>query len=370
MTEAAGLLTKPTVGEPDSSRPTYAVSHADLDGDGWPDLLAASYGRQWNRAWRNRGDGTFVDVAAAWGLDGDADRSGVYPAWAREHPRLKDLADERPFRANGNTFGLVPHDLDNDGDLDLVSVEITHSWAGPSSDLSAILWNEGPDASPRFRRDPDALARPRSGDRGWNQGDVGAALADLDADGWPEVCVASTAYPDEQRLRCYRRAGAAVPFTDVAVAWGLDLRDCNQLALGDVDGDGWLDVLAAAGATRWNGRTAPSAVVFRATPRAGTHWVALTLEGSAGREGVAPERRANRAAIGARVTVTAAGVTYTREITSATGHFGQQLPLRLHVGLGAATRIDAVTVRWPDRAGSTQTWRDPAPDRHHQLRQD
>jgi hypothetical protein len=263
----------------------------------------------------------------------------------------------------------VPHDLDNDGDLDLVSVEITHAWAGPSSDRSALLWNGGGAAAPRFRRDPEALARPHTADPAWNQGDVGAAVADLDADGWPDVCVASTAYPDEQRLRCFRRAGGAAPFADVAVAWGLDLRDCNHLALGDIDGDGWPDVLAAAGQTRWNQRPAHAAAVFRNAPRAGAHWLALTLEGGAGRADVPPERRANRSAIGARVWVIADGRTQVREVTSATGHFGQQLPLRLHVGLGAAAGPATVRVRWPDRSGSEQTWTGLAADRHHHLRQ-
>ena len=54
-----------------SRRPTYGCTHADWNDDGWDDILTCSYGRQWNRLWRNNGDGTFTDVAPQTTFDGD-----------------------------------------------------------------------------------------------------------------------------------------------------------------------------------------------------------------------------------------------------------------------------------------------------------
>src|SRR5437899_11182206 len=56
--------------------------------------------------------------------------------------------------------------------------------------------------------------------------------------------------------------------------------------------------------------------------------------------------KSNRAAIGARVTVHAAGMTQFNEVRSG-GSYLSQNDLRLHFGLGPAARMDSVGVRWP-----------------------
>jgi hypothetical protein len=84
-------------------------------------------------------------------------------------------------------------------------------------------------------------------------------------------------------------------------------------------------------------------------------WVQLRLEGGEG---------TNRAAIGARVTVTAGGVTQTQEVGGGYGRSGAQNDLLLHFGLGDA--CDArVEVRWPDADLSTQTFDVVAGHRFH-----
>ena len=161
VTERAGLLGVAETGQRDSRRPTYGVTHADWNNDGYQDLLVASYGRQWNRLWRNNGDGTFTDVAVETTFDGDADRNGFYPA-------AIERAAERPFRANGNTFDVAVADFDNDGDVDCFLAEITHWWAGSSSDLSMLLVNQGAGGAFAFRRSPARIERPHTAER-WNQ---------------------------------------------------------------------------------------------------------------------------------------------------------------------------------------------------------
>ena len=202
-TTPAGLLTSPVPGGPDSSRPTYGVTHADLDGDGDQDLLALSYGRQWNRQWLNQGDGTFVDIGDLTTFDGDEIRHGHYPEWVRARGR----EDEQPFRSNGNTFDCAVGDVNGDLALDLLLGEIAHGWAGDSSDRSSLLvQREGGFErrplhrflSPRLRRDPDR----------WNEGDLRVAMGDFDNDGRLDLLVASGDYPDGQFLRIYRQPRA------------------------------------------------------------------------------------------------------------------------------------------------------------------
>ena len=71
----------------------------------------------------------------------------------------------------------------------------------------------------------------------------------------------------------------------------------------------------------------------------GRHWVNFELEGT----------KSNRAAIGARIKLTAGGMTQTDEVHSGGGYLSQN-DMRIHFGLGSASEIDAVEIRWPSGA--------------------
>jgi hypothetical protein len=66
------------------------------------------------------------------------------------------------------------------------------------------------------------------------------------------------------------------------------------------------------------------------------HWIGIQLIGT----------KSNRAGIGARVELQSGGVRQIDEVRSG-GSYLSQNDLRLHFGLGDATRIDRVTVKWP-----------------------
>ena len=88
------------------------------------------------------------------------------------------------------------------------------------------------------------------------------------------------------------------------------------------------------------------ALLYRNTvePSPSRHWVELQLVGT----------RSNRSAIGAEVVVEAGGVRRRGIIDGGMG-FASQNDRRLHFGLGAASRVDRVTIYWP--SGLVQTLR-------------
>ena len=71
-------------------------------------------------------------------------------------------------------------------------------------------------------------------------------------------------------------------------------------------------------------------------------------------------------AINALVTVEAGGRTFHRELQPSSGYLGSNDP-RLHLGLGSASKIERLVVRWPD--GSRQGWQDLAVKARLSLRQ-
>jgi MYXO-CTERM domain-containing protein len=79
--------------------------------------------------------------------------------------------------------------------------------------------------------------------------------------------------------------------------------------------------------------------VFRNEIGSQSHWIAVKL--------VAPPNT-NKSAIGARVIVYSGGQMYTREVSAGDGNFANQQPFVLHFGLGQATTVDLITVKWPN----------------------
>ena len=137
----------------------------------------------------------------------------------------------------------------------------------------------------------------------------------------------------------FERVGAA-PNSGLAAAW------CGRgLAVGDLDGDGRLDVVIN------NADSKPTILKNVAAPVG--HWLALRLVGDVG-------KRSPRDAIGAIVYVTAGKVRQREDIISG-GSYASQNDLTLHFGLGAATGVDKVEVKWPD--GSSETVNIPGIDR-------
>lgn len=195
----------------------------------------------------------------------------------------------------------------------------------------------------------------------------GAVFLDADLDGRtdfftanghlePDIAAAQAGQSYRQAGQLFFNTGDASRLWDTATPGrvGPDLfrpvvgRGCAYL---DYDADGDLDLVVCE-----NGGPAR---LFRNDTTAGNHWVAFSLLGNG--------TDVNRDAVGAEITVEAGGVTQRRHVTTARGYLSQS-DLTATFGLGPAAVVDRVTVRWPGRAGRTQSWERLEPRRRHELR--
>ena len=120
-------------------------------------------------------------------------------------------------------------------------------------------------------------------------------------------------------------------------------------AYGDLDGDGDVDVVLV-------GNGGPARVLSN-DQKLENNWSRLKLEGSG---------QSNRDAIGAIVTVKAGGVTHRRCVTASRSYLSQ-CELTQTIGLGKATMIEEVSIRWPD--GQVESVKGLEINREHILRQ-
>ena len=119
---------------------------------------------------------------------------------------------------------------------------------------------------------------------------------------------------------------------------GVAAPHCSRgCAFGDFDNDGDVDVAVN------NVHEPPN--LYRLDTNRAASWTEMELMGTT----------SNRSAIGARVRIVAGDVALVREVVGGGSYFSQN-DLRIHAGLGAATRIDRVEVRWPN--GNQEVWRD------------
>ncbi len=112
---------------------------------------------------------------------------------------------------------------------------------------------------------------------------------------------------------------------------------------GDFDNDGKIDLLALP--------IAGSPVLLKNETASGNAWVGFSLRGT----------KCNRDAIGATLVIEACGVQQSETLRNGGSYLSRNDP-RLHFGLGACTKVDRVSIQWPD--GSKQELRDVHPNRY------
>ncbi len=159
-------------------------------------------------------------------------------------------------------------------------------------------------------------------------------VGDFNNDGWIDFYATRTGESDVLALNLLRTAGSLNLHCRNLTFNEDDFTGDNKIALAeDFNGDGRLDLYVARDG-------APNFLIENQAGGA-NHWLEVDLTGVTG----------NRDALGARVTVVAGGLSLIREVQS-DGGAGQNSKM-LHFGLGTATTVDLITVRWPG-SGPTQ----------------
>lgn len=355
-----------------NNRPLYGLSACDVNNDRRPDMIGAAYGRQFNLLMTSDG-ASYRDDSIASNVGGDANQDYSdnlsYRCYCQSNPSRcpatipapptgfcpgrgwRAGVDDLPWRNNGNSFSIACGDVDNDGDLDLYTGEIAHGDVGASSDRAQLLRNVTAEGMParfeRVDRTTNGLAIPLS--RSADEGVLSNAIFDFDNDGRQDIWAGGSDYPGNRGWLYQQSADGR--FTEVSTRAGIVHACPIGMALADFDNDGDLDVILATSLARtcstdWMGR----AVVRMYENVSGEqNWTSIRLVGSG-------DGGANRAGIGARVKVTAGGVTQIRDIQGNWGLAGLSAELVAHVGLGTGCAVERLEVLWPDAAGTTETF--------------
>lgn len=347
-----------------------SLAFGDYDNDGDIDLFVAHWTFTLNELpagspqflWRNNGDGTFTDVSdeslmsdAAISfdvdytftpnfadIDNDADLDLLLVSDNNtSHVILNNgdqggglftfsrITDEGVITDQAG-MGSAVADFDNDGDLDwfVSSIEETGN-----RDRSGNRFYENQGNG--IFVDETGPAGLRSGFWGW-----GSCAADFNNDGYldlfhvngiGEEAGTQEFVFDPSRLFIADGDGS---FTELSASLGIeDLRQGRGIVCFDGDRDGDIDIFVA------NNGDAPS--LFQNNGGNTFNWVNVKLKSTA----------ANTAAIGARIYLTANGITQMREISNGNNYVSQNPPEQ-HFGLSQAATIDLIRVVWPDGSQS------------------
>ncbi|HZZ40089.1 MAG TPA: CRTAC1 family protein [Acidobacteriaceae bacterium] len=298
------VTAKAGVGDPNGYYGLGTV-FADVNNDGKPDLIVANDSTP-NYLYINKGDGTFDDQSY-----------------------MSGFALNQDGREAAN-MGIAVGDYENNGHLDLVTTTF-------SDDYDIVFHNDGTgnfqDLS--YKTGIAAASIPFVG--------FGDGFLDYDNDGWKDLLIVNgNVYPQADQHPDWGMSYAQRPllfhnqrngtFALVPPLEGTGLAEVSVgrgAAFGDLFNDGKIDVVI-------NGLDGVP-VLLRNVNDDRNHWVELHLVGGPG---------SPRDAVGATVYLTAGSVRQRGDVLSG-GSYLSSSDFRVHFGLGAATKVDAVEIHWP-----------------------
>jgi hypothetical protein len=310
VSEKSGIVNPRGVSQPTLVRQNWrpvgsygmGAAAADFNNDGWPDIYVACDTAP-SLLYRNNQDGTFSEIGVSAGCAFNED--GVAMAG----------------------MGVGVGDYDGDGSFDIVRTNF--------SDQTTTLYLNNGDGT--FH---DAAFQAGLGINTKYLG-FGTGFFDFDNDGWKDIFIANGhVYPEVARRRLhvtyaqrkilYRNRGDG-RFEDVSLKAGPAIEQAQVsrgCAFGDFDNDGDLDVVV----NNLNG--SPS--LLRNDGGNKNNWILVKCVGT----------RSNRSAIGTRVSLAVGSHIQMDEVMSGSSYYSQN-DLRLHFGLGQASKVDRIEIRWP-----------------------
>jgi len=296
----------------------WGVVAADINNDGWMDLFVSNDGLE-NFLLVNR-KGKFEEVGLLAGV--------AYNS----------------FGAARSGMGVDAADYDSDGNVDLFVGNIDH-------EFYALFRNYGKETFNDVAL-PAGIAAATRFLSGW-----GLKFFDFDNDGNLDL-IFCNGHPDtmvkvytptvDYRMPMVLMQNTGTAWKNVSAQAGpVFSRPIagRGLALGDFDNDGAVDVLAMV-------NDGPPLLLHNNVGRR-NHWLGLRLAG----------RKANADAVGAVVTYQAGDLKRSR-VKVGGGSFLSAHDPRMVLGLGKATKVDSLEVRWPQPGGGVERFRDVPADRY------
>jgi enediyne biosynthesis protein E4 len=297
----------------------FSVVWCDFDNDGHLDAYVANDSLP-NFLWHNKGNGTFEEV----GMEAGCAVSGDGRAQS--------------------SMGVAVGDYDNDGWMDILVTNF-------AEDYDTLYHNHNGQFD-------DVSYEAGLGTTTYTQLGWGTAFVDFDNDGWQDLFIANghiyiradragNAYRQHNQMFRNLRDGRFALLPDAESGF-LEARSSRGAAFGYLDNQGW-PALVVNNIDDGPFFYAPASHPVR-------NWVRFGLEGAGN----------NRDAIGARVRVTAGGVTQTGEVRSS-GSYLSSCDFRVHFGLGEAATVQRAEIRWPN--GRVESHERLAVNREYKFRQ-
>lgn len=278
------------------------VAFADYDNDGFVDIFVANDTFR-NFLFHNNGNGTFTEVGLLSGV--------AYPENGRSVAGM----------------GVDFRDIDNDGFPDIFETAMYND--------NFLLFRNTRKGDFDYATLSSGIGAATRHLTAW-----GTGIFDFDNDGWKDIFTANAAILDNSEevnhtpywlpnsLFKNNRDGT---FTDVSKSAGTSFgvpAPHRGAAFGDLNNDGRIDIVT-------NCLNARPEILMNRTANS-NHWLLINLVGSI----------SNRDGLGSRIKViTSEGVQYNHATTSV--GYGSSSDKRVHFGLGAATKIDQIEVKWP-----------------------
>lgn len=311
------------------AEPEYGVDVTDYDNDGWQDIITSPYCRSGGVLFKNRKDGKFVNFSSF----------ANYSAQKMQGDNGQNLCQ----------WSAQPADFDNDGDMDLLQVQV-HGGYDANEGRTHIAVNGGFKEGYSFQWDLTRIYRDAPSET--HLGDQGGNWFDIDNDGWQDILIGQSAYPaantkgQERLYVCHNDSDRVL--RDISKPLGLfySIKEAHTPIPVDFDLDGSQDILVShtiRDTTKTDSvpyiKTWTQIELLRNYIAKSNNWAAYKLKSTSS--------STNKSAIGSRIYLNSGNLNQIREIQAGVGHFAGQMPFIQNFGLSGKHYIDSVSVRWP-----------------------